>query len=216
MLSVLAAMPPTSTLAPRANSTPLGLTRKICPLAVRRPKISEGLLPSTRLSATLDAPGCRKRTHSDEPMEKLVQLRMAFCDAWSICSVCALGWETVAEPAATWPPVGSANTVCDEASSNAASPTTVGASARRTSRAAERSRCMPAVSGRRDAARRRCRVSPESASSTRWRSSSTFGFWLAYWFMRSPRYRRAIMARRLDIKIVCLDAAWSAAKLATA
>ncbi len=57
MSSVDATIPPTSTVAPRPNSTPFGLTRKICPLALIRPRISLGAVPTTRLSITLVADG---------------------------------------------------------------------------------------------------------------------------------------------------------------
>ena len=95
-------------LALRPKRTPLGLTRNTCPLAERRPKISEGLLPRTRLSAMAEALGCAKLTASVLPIEKLCQLRMAFWVAWLICRLEAVGCEMVAWPAATSPPVGRA------------------------------------------------------------------------------------------------------------
>ena len=45
-----ATSPPAFIDAPGAKITPAGLIRKSCPLAESDPKISEGLLPRTRLS----------------------------------------------------------------------------------------------------------------------------------------------------------------------
>src|SRR5678815_3689766 len=128
MESVVANRPPTSTDAPGANSTPLGLVRNTWPLAVRRPKISDGLFPSTRLRATADELGWLKLTHALEPIEKLCQFRIAFCDVWSICSLLVLD-EMLALPAATLPPVGSvlavvwANALCSRVQGRSAAPT---------------------------------------------------------------------------------------------
>jgi len=107
MLRVDATMPPTSTCEPRPNSTPFGLTRNSCPFDDKRPKISEALLPSTRLSAIDEAFGCWNTTEFPAPMEKVCQLRIAFWEVWLTCSEEAFGAVIVAVPAATWPPVGS-------------------------------------------------------------------------------------------------------------
>ena len=81
MLSVVAAMPPTSTLALGAKRTPFGLTRNSWPFAVKLPKMSERWEPTTRLSATAEALGCRKFTASLVAIEKPCQFRIAFCEA---------------------------------------------------------------------------------------------------------------------------------------
>ena len=101
-------MPPADTLAVAPNRMPFGLTRKIWPLEVNEPKISEALLPSTRFSATAEAEGCWNTTELPAPIEKLCQFRIAFCEPWFTSSELAAGLEIVADPAATWPPVGRA------------------------------------------------------------------------------------------------------------
>src|SRR5713226_8227125 len=106
MVSEVANSDPTSTLAPGANSTPLGLERNTCPFALSRPKISEGLLPSTLLRATEEALGWLKLTQAFEPIENVCQLRIALLVAWSIC-IFDPTVEIVAVPEVTWPPVGS-------------------------------------------------------------------------------------------------------------
>src|SRR5438093_2377208 len=106
MESVVAKRPPTSTAALGAKSTPFGLLRNTWPLAVRRPKISDGLLPRTRLSAIAEELGWLKFTQAFEPIEKLFHSRIAFWLAWSTCILFAPGREMVALPAVTWPPVG--------------------------------------------------------------------------------------------------------------
>src|SRR2546421_5116397 len=106
MERVVAKRPPTSTAALGAKSTPFGLVRKTWPLAVRRPKISDGLLPRTRLSAIAEELGWLKLTQAPEPMENVSHCRIAFCVDWSICSLLALD-EMVALPEVTLPPVGS-------------------------------------------------------------------------------------------------------------
>src|SRR5258706_9054557 len=106
MERVVANRPPTSTAALGAKSTPFGLVRKTWPLAVRRPKISEGLLPITRLSAIAEELGWLKLTQAPEPIEKLSHCRIAFCVDWSICILLPLD-EMVALPAVTLPPAGS-------------------------------------------------------------------------------------------------------------
>src|SRR6266404_2643708 len=87
MERVVAKRPPTSTDALGANSTPFGLVRKTWPLAVRRPKISDGLFPRTRLSAIAEELGWAKLTQAPEPIEKVSHCRIAFCEYWSICSL---------------------------------------------------------------------------------------------------------------------------------
>src|SRR5438128_12514121 len=106
MESVVAKRPPTSTEALGAKSTPFGLVRKTWPLAVMRPKISDGLLPVTRLSAMAEELGWLKLTQALEPIEKLCQLRIA---ELVLCVTCMFDPEVemVAAPAATDPPVGS-------------------------------------------------------------------------------------------------------------
>src|ERR1043166_7152447 len=106
MESVVAKSPPTSTEALGPKSTPFGLVRKTWPLALSRPKISLGLLPSTRLSAIADELGWVKLTAALEPIEKLCQLRMA---EFVLCVICMFGPEVemFALPAATLPPLGS-------------------------------------------------------------------------------------------------------------
>ena len=78
---------PTSTLALGAKRTPLGLLRNTWPLAVMRPKISDGLLPSTRLTVIEEALGWLKFTHAPEPIEKLAQLIVPLSVLWVICSL---------------------------------------------------------------------------------------------------------------------------------
>src|SRR5438045_5111114 len=107
MESVVAKSPPTSTEALGANSTPFGLVRKTWPLEVRRPKISDGLVPVTRFSATEEALGWLKLTQALEPIEKLSHCRIALLVPWSTCSLFGL-YVSVALPAVTRPPVGSA------------------------------------------------------------------------------------------------------------
>ena len=85
---------------------PFGLVKKICPFAVRWPKISDGLLPVTRLSAIAEELGWLKLTQALEPIEKLCQLRIA---ELVLCVTCMFDPEVemLAAPAATDPPVGS-------------------------------------------------------------------------------------------------------------
>src|SRR5947207_1401787 len=101
--SEVARIAPTSTLAPGANSTPLVLTRNTCPLEVRRPKISDGLMPRTRLSAIADELGWLKLTQAPEPIENVCQLRIALLVLWSTCSLLPVV-VMVALPETTWPP----------------------------------------------------------------------------------------------------------------
>src|SRR5580765_6469699 len=81
---------PTSTEALRPKRMPFGLLKKIEPLAVSRPKISDGLLPVTRLRATAEELGWLKVTQALEPIEKVPQLRIALSLDWSICSLLVL------------------------------------------------------------------------------------------------------------------------------
>ena len=91
MLMVLATRPPTSTREPGANSTPDGLIRNTCPLALSRPWISDASLPTTRFSATEPAPGWTKFTAAPEPMLKLCQFRIArSLDCWMVVVVPAV------------------------------------------------------------------------------------------------------------------------------
>src|SRR5690349_13901218 len=87
---------------------PFGLTRKIWPFADSEPKMLEASLPTTRLSAIEEAPGWRKTTELPAPIEKLCQSMMARALDWSITWRPADGWEIVAEPEVTVPPVGRA------------------------------------------------------------------------------------------------------------
>src|SRR2546421_10228618 len=87
IVSVVAKSAPTSTLALGANRTPFGLLRKTWPLAVMRPKMSDGLLPRTRLTVSEEALGWLKFTHALEPMVKLFQLIVPLSVTWSICSL---------------------------------------------------------------------------------------------------------------------------------
>src|SRR5258708_30152936 len=105
MERVVAKRPPTSTDALGANSTQFGLVRKAWPLAVRRPKISDGLFPRTRLSAIAEELGWAKFTQAPEPIEKVAHCRIAFCEYCSICSLFPLA-ELAALPAVTLPPGG--------------------------------------------------------------------------------------------------------------
>ena len=61
---VEATKPPTFTCAPRPNRMPLGLIRYTCPLAVMRPKMADGSLPTTRLMEVLVAEGGRAVTRA--------------------------------------------------------------------------------------------------------------------------------------------------------
>ena len=105
---VVATSPPTSTWAVLPKITPPGLTRNTCPLAVSLPSITEASLCNTRLSATELALGCWKLTCAAEPMLKVCQFNVTCWVAWLICSCAAPGWEIVAWPETTCPPVGSA------------------------------------------------------------------------------------------------------------
>src|SRR5512146_1135271 len=92
MVSVVAKSAPTSTLALGAKRTPFGLLRKICPLALRRPKISDGLLPRTRLTVREEALGWMKLTEALEPMENVLQLIVPLSVLCVTCRALLLGW----------------------------------------------------------------------------------------------------------------------------
>jgi hypothetical protein len=104
--SVEATSAPTLTDAPGAKNTPALLTRKTWPLAVRRPKMLEGSLPTTRLRRDAEEFGWVMLTCSLEPIEKPCQLTMPFCVAWLICIVSAVGRVTCTVPCTTFSPVG--------------------------------------------------------------------------------------------------------------
>src|SRR3989442_7749998 len=110
MERVVAKRPPTSTEALGAKMTPFGLVRKTWPLAVMRPKISDGLVPVTRFSAMAEELGWLKLTQALAPIENVSHCKIAFCENWSICSLFALD-EIAALPAATLPTVRSALSV---------------------------------------------------------------------------------------------------------
>ena len=108
MSAVVATRPPTLTCAPAPNSTPLGLTMKTRPLAVIDPSIREASVAPTRLSVTALASGCANVTLCPAPTSNPCQLMIARALAWSIRV--APGFAViVAVPAATMPPIGSAN-----------------------------------------------------------------------------------------------------------
>ena len=75
--SELATRPATLTWAPRPNTMPEGLTKNTWPLAESWPSICVATPLCTRLSATLLAPGCSKRTLASRPMSKLLQFSTA-------------------------------------------------------------------------------------------------------------------------------------------
>ena len=109
MLRLEATRPPTLTLAPGANSTPEGLTRKTRPLAFSEPKMLEGLFPKTRLKRLDWLLGWEILTVSPLPMPKEFQLMIAWFDPWFIFICVAEGEAMTACPAATCPPVGKAS-----------------------------------------------------------------------------------------------------------
>ncbi len=107
MFRVEATSPPTFTWAFGPNRMPLGLTRNTLPLADRLPKIADGSGPVTRFRATELLFGWANRTDSLGAMLKLCQLITAFWLVWLTVSARPPP-ERLAEPAATWPPVGRA------------------------------------------------------------------------------------------------------------
>ena len=84
---------------------PLGLTKNTLPLAVKLPRMLEGLAPTTRLSATELLLGCTNWTDSPALMPKLCQLMMAL-DVDCVITILPGAPPIVAEPAATTPPAG--------------------------------------------------------------------------------------------------------------
>ena len=104
---VVATSDPTSTCAVRPNSTPLGLVRKTLPVLVSLPKISDGAVPVTRLSATPPV-GCWKCTLAALPMLKLSQLATMRCGCWvTVMALPAVAMLPAVAPPTIWPPVGS-------------------------------------------------------------------------------------------------------------
>src|SRR5205809_1064600 len=77
-----ATRPPTSTLAPLPNTTPLGFKRKTFPFACSAPWITDVSLPVTRFSAAEDADGWLNRTISPAVFEKLRQSMMTLSVNW--------------------------------------------------------------------------------------------------------------------------------------
>ena len=70
--------------------------------------MDEGLLPTTRFSATEEAPGCTNCTVLPAPMLKLCQFRVARWLPWVMVIWLAVGVFTVAWPEVTSAPVGRA------------------------------------------------------------------------------------------------------------
>ena len=101
MFSVDATRPPTLTLDPAPNSTPLGLTMNTLPFALSVPRIAEGSDPVTRFSATDCASGWVNVTLPFAPIENDCQLTIAFCDPWLTIIWPAAGLETDADPRTT-------------------------------------------------------------------------------------------------------------------
>jgi hypothetical protein len=64
----------------------------------------DGSLPITRFKATAEAFGWTKRTDSPAAIEKLCQLRMAFCEYWLISILLPLTGLIAALP--PWPRAG--------------------------------------------------------------------------------------------------------------
>ena len=103
--SVDATKPAVSTRAPRPNSTPFGLSKNTCPLACKRPSITELSVPTTRLSTTARTSGCTNSTLAPCPIEKPCQLmaaRALVCVTVMVRPLCT----TCAAPALTCAPVG--------------------------------------------------------------------------------------------------------------
>ena len=124
--SVVATRPPTSTWAPAPKITPRGLVKNTRPLASRRPRITDGSRPVTRLTSSDVGPSCTTRTDSPAPIEKLVQSIPAFAVVWSMRSVVpALPFGPAGRLTRVWPKVGVGFSGSDQAallsSSSAAS-----------------------------------------------------------------------------------------------
>ena len=118
---MVAIRPPTSTRAVGPNTMPFGLTSITVPLALSRPKMADGSLPSTRFSVTLLTVGWTKLTVSPLAMLKLVQLMMALSEPWRMSSVCGTLLTMLTVPATTWAPLGLAHAVLADSSAPASS-----------------------------------------------------------------------------------------------
>ena len=103
---VVATSAATSTCALRPKTMPLGLTIQTCPLALRRPRISDGLPPTTRFSAIDPADGCWKRVCSRSPTLKSFHSMIALSVVWRMSRVPGAGCVMVALPPTTCPPCG--------------------------------------------------------------------------------------------------------------
>src|SRR6266550_7925918 len=106
MSDVVAIRPPTLTLLPLPNITPLPLMIQTCPFAERLPSMADALAPVTRFSVMAAPFGCWKLTLPPVPTEKLCQLMSAF---WLDCVTTVLfafGLFTEAAPAAMDAPEG--------------------------------------------------------------------------------------------------------------
>jgi hypothetical protein len=108
MPSEEATRPPTLTCAPLPITTPPGLSSQTLPLALSVPRMLLAAPPPvTRLSAMLPAFGWSKRTVAPAPTSNVFQLvttRCVACVTVSWLPAC----DSVAAPATTLPPVGSA------------------------------------------------------------------------------------------------------------
>ena len=82
------------------------------PLAVRLPKMSEGSLVTTRLSATALLLGCANCTDAPEPMLKLFQLTTRSCVV-CVTFMAAPLVVMAAAPLVTLPPCGNAVALSD-------------------------------------------------------------------------------------------------------
>ena len=109
ILSVDAIIEPTFTEEPCAKITPAGLTRNTLPFACKRPAITLGSLPITRLSSVDVADGWAIVTASFLPIENEFQLTMALEVPCVMFIWPALGDFTFTAPDTTWAPVGFAS-----------------------------------------------------------------------------------------------------------
>ena len=105
IVCVVATSAPTSTEAPGAKYTPLGLVKNTWPLALMRPKIWLGLASSTRFKVTLLAEGWLKLTCACAPTLKVCQ-SIAARDVLCVMFITAALWTIVTVLATTCPPVG--------------------------------------------------------------------------------------------------------------
>ena len=128
MFSVEATRPPTFTLAPAPNNTPFGLTRKTLPLADKLPKIADGSLPVTRLSATDCAFGWLNTTRPFAPIENDCQLMTTFCEFCCTFIWPVPGRVTLALPCTT---LGALGSVCAKTRAGAKASATANAEGRR-------------------------------------------------------------------------------------